>query len=76
MLFRSVRDRAWLGRIITEPDKLIDEKDPIATALFKKYREVRMPRLGLPEADVNTLIEFMKLQSASLGDREKAGTQN
>jgi protein SCO1/2 len=72
----NVRDRAWLGRIITEPDKLIDEKDPIATALFKKYREVRMPRLGLPEADVNTLIEFMKTQTAAFATREKTGTQN
>jgi protein SCO1/2 len=72
----SVRDRAWLSRIITEPDKLIDEKDPIATALFKKYKEVRMPRLGLPEADVNTLIEFMKIQTASFDNKQKAGTQN
>jgi protein SCO1/2 len=72
----NVRDRAWLGRIITEPDKLIDEKDPIATALFKKYREIRMPRLNLPEADVNTLIEFMKTQTESSAARDKAGTQN
>ena len=71
-----MRDRAWLNRIITEPDKLIDEKDPIAISLFKKYREIRMPRLGLPQADVNTLIEYMKLQSDSVGNREKAGTQN
>jgi hypothetical protein len=72
----SVRDRAWLNRIITEPDKLIDEKDPIATALFKKYKEIRMPRLNLPQEDVNTLIEFMKIQTASLGNRAKTGTQN
>jgi len=72
----NVRDRVWLGRIITEPDKLIEEKDPIATALFEKYKQIRMPRLGLPEADVNTLIEFMKLKTVSVGDREKAGTQN
>jgi len=72
----SVRDRAWLGRIITEPDKLIDEKDPIATALFKKYNEVRMPRLNLAEADVNTLIEFMKTQTAAFATRGKTGTQN
>jgi len=72
----SVRDRAWLGRIITEPDKLIDEQDPIAMALFKKYREIRMPRLNLPEADVNTLIEFMKIQTDSVSARDKAGSQN
>jgi protein SCO1/2 len=72
----SVRDLNWLRRTISEPDKLIAEKDPIAMALFKKYKEVRMPRLGLPEADVNTLIEYMKTQTASVGKREKAGTQN
>ena len=72
----NVRERAWLSRMITEPDKLIDEKDPIATALFKKYREIRMPRLGLPEADVNTLIDFMKIQTTSFANREKTGTQN
>jgi len=72
----SVRERAWLSRMITEPDKMIEEKDPIATALFKQYKEIRMPRLNLPEADVNTLIEFMKTQTASFANREKTGTQN
>ncbi len=71
----NVRDRAWLARMIVDSNKLIEEKDPIATALFKKYKEIRMPPLGLPEADVNTLIEYMKTQSAAV-DRQKAGTQN
>jgi protein SCO1/2 len=72
----SVRDQAWLARIITEPDKLIEEKDPIATSLFIKYREIRMPRLGLPDEDVKTLIEYMKTQTARVGRQEKSGTQN
>lgn len=72
----NVRDRAWLARIISEPDKMIEEKDPIAMALFEKYKGIRMPKLGLPEADVNTLIDYMKIQTASFQDREKAGTQN
>ena len=72
----NVRDRAWLHRIISEPDKLIEEKDPLATSLFTKYNEIRMPRLGLPEADVNAVIEYMKIQSASVGNGAKVGTQN
>jgi protein SCO1/2 len=72
----NVRERAWLSRMITEPDKLIEEKDPIATALFKKYKEIRMPRLNLPETDVNTLIDFMKIQTASSANQVKTGTQN
>jgi hypothetical protein len=35
-----------------------------------------MPRLGLAEADVNVLIDFMKRETASFREREKAGTQN
>lgn len=72
----SVRDLNWLRRTISEPDKLLAEKDPIATALFKQYKEVQMPRLGLAEADVNMLIDFMKRETASFREREKAGTQN
>jgi protein SCO1/2 len=68
----SVRDRDWLVRIIKDSDKLIAEKDPIATALFKKYKEIRMPRLGLAEADVDVLIEYMKTQTASFRGRENA----
>ena len=71
----SVRDRDWLVRIIRDSDKLIEEKDPIATALFKKYKEVRMPRLGLAAADVDVLIEYMKTQTASFRGREKAVTE-
>jgi protein SCO1 len=71
----NVRDRAWLARMILDSNKMIEEKDPIATALFKKYKEIRMPPLLLPEADVNTLIEYMKTQTAVLGSRERTGTQ-
>jgi len=72
----SVRDLNWLRRTISEPDKLLAEKDPIATALFKQYKEVQMPRLGLAEADINVLIDFMKRETASFRERQKAGTQN
>jgi protein SCO1/2 len=72
----NVRDRDWLARMIVDANKMIDEKDPIATALFKKYKEIRMPPLRLPEADVNTLIEYMKNETARLNNAEKVRTQN
>ena len=72
----SVRERAWLSRMIMFPDKLIEEKDPIATALFKQYKELRMPRLGLAQEDVDTVIEFMKTQTAAADNKQKARTQN
>jgi protein SCO1/2 len=71
----NVRDLKWLRRIISEPDKLIDEKDPLAMALFTKYSQIRMPRLGLADLDVNTLIDYLKTQSASVVNRENVGSQ-
>ena len=72
----NVRDRAWLARIIVDANKMVEEKDPIATALFQKYKGIRMPKLNLAEADVNRLIEYMKTETARLGNQEKTGTQN
>jgi protein SCO1 len=71
----NVRDRAWLAKFIADSNKLLEEKDPIATALFQKYKGIRMPKLDLPETDVNTLIEFMKTQTARVGNSEKTGMQ-
>jgi len=59
----NVRDRAWLTRIIATPDKLLNEKDPIATALFDKYKQVNMPNLRLGTADVAALISFLETQT-------------
>ena len=72
----NVRDRAWLARIIADPNKMIEEKDPIAFALFQKYKGIQMPKMGLNETDVNTLIEYMKTQTASFNNAEKARTQD
>ena len=70
------RDRAWLLRFIAVPDQMLTEKDPIATALFKKYNEIPMPNLGLSEADATFLIEYMEAQTANFQARrrDKAGT--
>jgi len=66
----NVRDRAWLIRFIASPDKLLAEKDPIATALFKKYNEVNMPNTRLTPEDVNDLMSFLERQSATVHDKE------
>jgi protein SCO1 len=59
----NVRDRAWLTRYISTPDKVLSEKDPIATALFDKYKPVNMPNLRLGTSDVATLIAFLEAQT-------------
>ena len=73
----STRDRAWLRRFIAVPDQMLAEKDPIATALFKKYKEIQMPNLLLSQAEVAILIDYMEAQTAAVREqervREKAG---
>jgi protein SCO1/2 len=70
----SVREAAWLRRFIATPDKMLAEKDPIATALFAKYNQVIMPNLRLGGADLNDLITFLQAQSrAAHGDASSPG---
>jgi protein SCO1 len=59
----KVRERVWLERFITEPDKMLAEKDPVATALFKQYKEVRMPNLKMADIDLKNLMKFLESQS-------------
>lgn len=54
------RDRKWLARWIKTPDKLLAEKDPIATALFNQYKKVLMPNFRLSDSDVEAIIKYME----------------
>ena len=62
------RDRKWLARWLKEPDKMLAEKDPIATDLYNRYNKVLMPNLRLSDGDVQALIKYMEDSSkASAG---------
>ena len=56
------RERAWLRRWLTEPDKMLEEKDPIALEQFARYK-VSMPNMRLNKIDIATLLRFMKQES-------------
>jgi protein SCO1/2 len=69
----SVRDRAWLARFLAAPDKMLAEGDPIASELYARYKQVKMPNLRLGEADVAALIEYLEAQSATPDKDAPAG---
>jgi protein SCO1/2 len=58
------RERAWLARYIERPDEVLAAGDPIATALYNKYKKVGMPYLGLGSSDVADLISFLETRAA------------
>ena len=72
----GARDPAWLLRFITVPDQMLAERDPLATALFKKYNEVQMPNLRLTESDAAILIDYIKtLTDATMKPKTEAAVR-
>jgi protein SCO1/2 len=59
------RDRTWLARYITAPDKLLAEGDPIALALFEKYQYARMPNLRLSSDEVAAVLSYVEGRGAA-----------
>jgi protein SCO1 len=54
------RSRVWLTRYIAEPDALLAAGDPIATALFHQYKDMRMPNLKLGAGDIADIVSFLE----------------
>jgi protein SCO1/2 len=67
------RDRAWLERFVQFPDRVLAEGDRIATALYVKYDQVRMPNLGLGPEDVAALVDYLGAHSGRGGSPSRAG---
>jgi protein SCO1/2 len=59
------RERGWLARYLAEPDRMLAEGDPIATALFAKYKSIPMPNLRLGEEDVTALLAYLERPSTA-----------
>jgi protein SCO1/2 len=59
------RDRAWIEGFIKAPDRMLADNDPIAMALFAKYKQVIMPNLRLGDGDVAALMKYIDTHSAA-----------
>jgi len=62
------RERAWLESFIMRPDLARVRNDPVAVALAAKFPGVRMPVLGLADADATDLIAYLQTETARLND--------
>lgn len=58
------RDRDWLIRFITSPDRLIAEGDSIAKQLIQQFG-VSMPNLGVSANDAENILAYLDAQSGS-----------
>ena len=57
------RDKGWLISWLRNPEKMINEKDPIALELYERFNKVMMPDMGLGEADVSDLLQYMHAET-------------
>lgn len=67
------RDRAWLSRWLAEPDKMLAEKDPIATALLAEHGNVPMPNLRLNDLEIEALLGYIEEETHRLEHRHPGG---
>lgn len=61
----SVRDRKWLLRMIQTPEQMLNGQDPIATALLKKYNNVRMPNILVSDVDAAHILGYIEARTAA-----------
>lgn len=59
------RSRDWLLRMIQKPDEVLDQKDPIATALLKQYNGIRMPNTNVGDLDAKYILGYIEAQTAA-----------
>lgn len=68
----KIRDPKWLKLIVQTPETLLDQGDPLANALLKKYGGVRMPNLHFDAETTDLLISYMERQSAVVNAKDTA----
>jgi len=54
------RQVKWLVRFIQESQTIIQSGDPIAVEIFNKYKQKKMPDQDLSEAEILSILEFIK----------------
>jgi len=61
----TARTHGWLTRFIQTPDRMLAEKDPVAVALFQRYKGVQMPNLRLGDGDINAILNYIERETAT-----------
>lgn len=75
LMVSSRRSPEWLARFIREPDRMLAEGDPVATAMLPQFRNLAMPNLKLSEANVAALLAFVDAESRKVME-ERAAAQH
>lgn len=58
-----LRDRQWLINWLKAPDRMLEQKDPIALALFEQYNRLKMPNFRLNPQQIQELLTYIAEQT-------------
>lgn len=59
----SKRPMNWLASWLRAPDQMLEDKDPIAIALYEQYNKLAMPNLRLKKEEVIDVIDFLRKET-------------
>ena len=62
----------WLTNVMMMPDAMRANKDPLLLELMAKYKNVKMPNIGLAETDAKDLIAYLAVASDSQAQQSAA----
>jgi cytochrome oxidase Cu insertion factor (SCO1/SenC/PrrC family)/copper(I)-binding protein len=60
------RDMEWLLNWLRAPDRMLEEKDPLAMAMFARYNELPMPNLRLNREEAEYLLDYIGSETRRL----------
>jgi copper(I)-binding protein len=53
----------WLANWLRAPDQMLEDKDPIAIALYEQYNKLAMPNLRLNSEEVVDVLDYLRKET-------------
>lgn len=69
------RDRTWLINWLRNPDKMLEEKDPIAIEMYNRFNQIPMPNMSLTQVDVMDVLKYIEEESIEVLDVDRPARQ-
>jgi len=60
------REKRWLYDWLKAPDKMLNNKDPIAMELYNRYNKLAMPNMRLNKEEADVLLEYIESETQRL----------
>lgn len=61
----AIRDLPWLKEFIYDPEAKFNSGDALANQLLTEYNNIRMPKLGLTTAEVDSVLAYIESASGT-----------